>query len=335
MKLVAQDMERMQWDQEQARALKTYVKAILAKSVTEQLGALTADPSFQEQAKGLAAQMEVQNSQDKMVDRMLDRALKTSSLEHANVENTMLGKPSSLAAQPGMKVNSLVVPPSIRASSARSATRASALFPGRKAVAEKVDKPKRAAFGRSRQVQKSPTPEPPFWQKDDLISEEAEEYIKEVAYLFMRLAVASVMIHHGQEKLLSAQAFTKFAIDKYFSFLPAIGGSRVIWAYGAGAAQFGGPVLVALGIFSRLAAASMAGTMIGATYYSVITTGLEGFPLSKMAARVPIFHNYGFETPVIYFAIFAICAAVGPGKISVAQLLGWNEDKSLRGKIKQ
>jgi len=136
-------------------------------------------------------------------------------------------------------------------------------------------------------------------------------------------------------KILSAEAFTKFAIDKYFSFLPALGGSRVIWAYGAGAAQFVGPILLSLGVFSRLAALSMAGTMVGATYYSVITTGLEGFPLSKMASRVPIFHNYGFETPVLYFAIFALYAAAGPGKLSIAQALGWNDDKSLLGKIKQ
>jgi len=331
MKLLTQNLEmnQMQGDLEQAKYVEEQMKQILVESVTKQLRALTPDATMSD------PKLQMQSSQDKMVDQMLDRGLKASSLEHAHFQNTMLGKPSSLATQPGMKVNSVVVPPSMHASSARSAIRANAIFsPKQKAIAKKVDQPKRTLFGRSpKPPEPEPEPELPFWQKD--LTDEDEENIRETAYLFMRLAVASIMIHHGQEKILSAEAFTKFAIDKYFSFLPPIGDSRVIWAYGAGAAQFAGPLLVSLGVFSRLANVAMAGTMIGATYYSIITTGLEGFPLSKMAARVPIFHNYGFEAPVLYFAAFAVCAAIGPGKISVAQALGWNDDKSLLGKLKQ
>jgi uncharacterized membrane protein YphA (DoxX/SURF4 family) len=51
--------------------------------------------------------------------------------------------------------------------------------------------------------------------------------------------------------------------------------------------------------------------------------------------KVPVFHNYGFETPVLYLAIFLTIFASGPGKLSIAQALGWNDDKSLFGKIKQ
>jgi uncharacterized membrane protein YphA (DoxX/SURF4 family) len=54
-----------------------------------------------------------------------------------------------------------------------------------------------------------------------------------------------------------------------------------------------------------------------------------------MAGRVPVFHNYGFETPAVYSAIFALVAATGPGKFSLAQALGWNDGKSLPGKLKQ
>jgi len=345
MKLVTQNMEMPQAGeqnfQEQAKRVEEQMKAILTKSVTKQMEALPADPSFHEQAKMFAARM--QNSQDKMVDKMLDRRLKTSSLEHANLENAMLGKPSSPAVQPRMGMKSSMVLPSIGASSTRSAIRSSALQDGkskivrassfsglfgRKTVQDKVAKPNR---GFSRNRRSMPEPE----EEDEFISEEVEEYIKEAAFLFMRLAAASVMIHHGQEKILSAEAFTRFAIDKYFAFLPAIGGKRVVWAYFSGGVQAVGPILLSLGVFSRLAAVSLAGTMVGASYYSFVTTGLEGFPLSKMAAKVPVFHNYGFETPVLYLAIFALVAAAGPGKLSVAQALGWNDDKSLFGKIKQ
>merc|ERR1719160_2201076 len=234
--------------------------------------------------------------------------------------------------QSGMKVNSVVVPPSMHASATRSAIRANAIFsPKQKAIAKKVDQPKRTLFGRSpKPPEPEPEPELPFWQKD--LTDEDEENIRETAYLFMRLAVASIMIHHGQEKILSADAFTKFAIDKYFSFLP---GPHIFWTYSAGGVQFIGPILLSLGVFSRAAAISLAGTMVAAGYYSLASTGLEGFPLSKMASKVPIFHNYGFETPVLYLAIFLTVFASGPGKLSIAQALGWNDDKSLLGKIKQ
>jgi len=397
MKSVTQKMEMMQAGdpnfQVQAKHLQEQMKEILAKSVTDQMGALSADPGFQEQAKLFAEGM--QNSNDKMVDKMLDRGLKTSSFEHANLENAVLGKPSSIAAQPRSGIQSTIFRATQRSNRAPSILAASPKAPPpplkEKAgpfdwlgtalenmdyggVTPKNDRNvgtrgtyeyKRVAqskkprafstissrtfargkdqFPRRKTVSGraavATTVEEPLFDPLAIataeVSDEVQDTIQDAGVLFARLAVASVMIHHGQEKILSAEAFTKFAIDKYFSFLPPIGDSRVIWAYGAGAAQFAGPILVSLGVFSRLANVAMAGTMIGATYYSIITTGLEGFPLSKMAARVPIFHNYGFEAPVLYFAIFAVCAALGPGKISVAQALGWNDDKSLLGKLKQ
>merc|ERR1719191_2140975 len=314
MKPVTQNMEAMQAGDAKFQEAFEQMKVTFAKSMAEQMEALRSDPVSKGIAQTFASQMEpifadeqTQNAQEDMIEKMIDRTLQTSSLENVNLEKAVLGKPavqarnpsSNLAIQPRMGTKSFVAPPSVRASALPAPTpfqvRASSFFPNKKARQAAVKQPQRNRRGQ-------PAPEPE--EDDEFITPELQENINEAAYLVMRLAVASVMIHHGQEKILSAEAFTKFAIDKYFSFLPAIGGSRVIWAYGAGAAQFAGPILLSLGVFSRLAAASMAGTMIGATYYSVITTGLEGFPLSKMAARVPIFHNYGFETPVLYFALF-------------------------------
>jgi uncharacterized membrane protein YphA (DoxX/SURF4 family) len=179
----------------------------------------------------------------------------------------------------------------------------------------------------------------PKGEIDEFISDELQENFNEAAYLFMRLAVAAVMVHHGQEKILSAEMFTKFAIDKYFAFLP---GPHIYWTYIVGYIQYLAPFFMAIGIFSRAAGASLAGVMTGAFLQSVLQSGLEQFPYFEIAGLnqklkygIPIFHNYGFEVPLLYVAIFLVVAANGPGKFSIAQLIGWNDDKSLLGKLKQ
>mmetsp|Transcript_110280 Transcript_110280/g.206711 ORF Transcript_110280/g.206711 Transcript_110280/m.206711 type:complete len:407 (-) Transcript_110280:120-1340(-) len=176
-------------------------------------------------------------------------------------------------------------------------------------------------------------------ENEEFISEEFQENLNELAYLFMRLAVGAVMIHHGQEKILSSEMFTKFAIDKYFSFLP---GPHIYWTYLVGYIQYLAPFFMGLGIFSRAAAASLTGVMAGALFQDLIQNGWEKFPMFELAGLsqklkygVPIFHNYGFEVPLLYVAVFGLVAIKGPGKFSIAQLLGWNDDNSLLGKLKQ
>jgi putative oxidoreductase len=190
---------------------------------------------------------------------------------------------------------------------------------------------------------KTPVPEPeedPTDLSEKLIvSDELQQNVNELAILLARLIAAAVMFHHGQEKILSPEAFTRFTIDKYFSFLP---GPHLFWTYFAGYTQLIAPIFLSLGIFSRAAAVSLIGTMLGAFYFSFASGGTEGFPFFELAGLsatmkygVPSFHNYGFETPALYVAIFLMVAVGGPGKFSLAQLLGFNDDKSLFGKIKQ
>jgi len=165
------------------------------------------------------------------------------------------------------------------------------------------------------------------------ISDELQGDINQFAFLVMRLIAASVMFHHGQEKFLSAEMFTKYTMDAYFGFLP---GPHIYYTYAAGFVQAVAPFFVALGVFSRVAGVGLVGCMLGAFYYSLVTGGLEGFPFSNIAsAGVRTVHTYGFETPSLYIIIFAMVAIAGPGKFSISQLLGWNDDKSLFGKIKQ
>merc|ERR1712078_241063 len=136
--------------------------------------------------------------------------------------------------------------------------------------------------------------EPEF--SDDLFPEGALETLQDVAITLMRVGTAAMMIHHGQEKLLSAEMFTNFVMTKYFAFLP---GPAIAWTYAAGAVQAAAPIFLALGVASRPAAASLAGTTLAAMYYHLISTGTEGFPLSTMAEKVPVFHNYAFEGPFV------------------------------------
>ena len=167
---------------------------------------------------------------------------------------------------------------------------------------------------------------------NDLFPEGTLETLQDVAIALMRVGTAAVMLHHGQEKLLSAEMFNNFVMSKYFAFLP---GPGLAWTYAAGAVQAAAPAFLALGVASRPAAASLAGTTLAALYYHLASTGLEGFPLSTMAEKVPVFHNYAFEGPFMYLAIFLFFATAGPGKFAVSTALGWDKDKSLAGLLKQ
>jgi len=174
---------------------------------------------------------------------------------------------------------------------------------------------------------------------NELFSDEVQENLNELGYFLMRLFVAAMMIHHGQEKLLDAASFTKYTLDVQFKFLP---GPHLYWTYLIGSIQWLGPMFMTLGIFTRIAGASLTGVMVGAVLQSLLGGGLEGFPFfelgglgAKMPFMVPSYHNYGFETPLLYVAVFLMVAIKGPGKFSLSQLLGWNDDNSLFGKIKQ
>jgi uncharacterized membrane protein YphA (DoxX/SURF4 family) len=171
------------------------------------------------------------------------------------------------------------------------------------------------------------------------VSDDFQDNLTELGYAFARIAVAALMIHHGQEKLIDPATFTKYTLDKQFAFLP---GPHIWWAYLIGSIQWIAPAFVATGVFSRLAALALVAVMGGAFAQGIMAGGFEGFPFfelqglsAKMAFKVPAFHNYGFETPLLYISAFLLVAAAGPGKFSLAQLLGFNDDKTLLGKLKQ
>jgi uncharacterized membrane protein YphA (DoxX/SURF4 family) len=172
------------------------------------------------------------------------------------------------------------------------------------------------------------------------VSEEVQSTATDLGLLLMRLGVAAVMIHHGQEKILDADAFTKYTMDVYFKFLP---GSHLYWTYLIGLIQWLAPGGLIFGVGSRLAAGSLTAVMVGAFLQGIIAAGgFEGFPFfelgglgSKMPFMVPSYHNYGFETPLLYITIFLLLTVSGPGKFSLAERFGFNDDSTLVGKLKQ
>jgi len=151
---------------------------------------------------------------------------------------------------------------------------------------------------------------------------EDPEVLRDGALLILRLAISSMILHHGQEKYMSADLFTKYVIDSYFPYFP---GPHMNYTYLIAIIQFFGPFFLGSGVFSRIAAGGLAGTMGGAVFYHLLSTGPEGFPFTTLK-KVPVFHNYAFEAPVIYTATFFFLMISGPGRFSVSQLLGWNEE---------
>jgi len=172
------------------------------------------------------------------------------------------------------------------------------------------------------------------------VSDEVQTTATDLGLLLMRLGVAAVMIHHGQEKLLDADAFTKYTMDVYFKFLP---GNHLYWTYLIGLIQWLAPGGLIFGVGSRIAAGSLTAVMLGAFLQGIIAAGgFEGFPFfelgglgSKMPFMVPSYHNYGFETPLLYITIFLLLTVSGPGKFSLAERFGFNDDNTLLGKLKQ
>lgn len=211
---------------------------------------------------------------------------------------------------------------------ASSAVRRSALFPGQRAVNDPV-----ALFSKT---VAEPKPEEEdklaFLFSEDFLPD--DKFFSDVGFLIMRIAAASVMIHHGYEKVVCPDMFEKYTVDKHFAFLP---GDHLVWTYILGYIQLFGPLPIIAGVFSRVASGSLVAVMLAAFWDAITYSGWEGFPLTpmKFAKNIPTFHNYVFEAPVLYMAIFLVILVAGPGKFSLAQLLGFNDDKSFSGKLKQ
>merc|ERR1719221_2350497 len=82
--------------------------------------------------------------------------------------------------------------------------------------------------------------------------------LAELGVLFLRVLTATLIFHHGQDKLQNTAGFTNGVIATYFVFLP---GPPVFWTYLSAGFEIVGSFCLIMGLFARPAAVLLAGTM--------------------------------------------------------------------------
>jgi len=148
------------------------------------------------------------------------------------------------------------------------------------------------------------------------------EGIHSVPLVPLRIITGLLMIHHGSEGGVfpanfgtpEFQGFVDFIVKPYFGFLPV--GSPEFWAAVHDYVEFYGGILFALGFLTRPAALSLLGTMLGAVYFHLSATGLQGFPLGHVPS-----YSYDFEEPLLYCLIFLTFWFNGAGPLSVDSII--------------
>merc|ERR1719343_1593147 len=131
---------------------------------------------------------------------------------------------------------------------------------------------------------------------------------QEIGVLVLRLLVSLMLIHHGLQKLYNPAAFTANIVVKYFPFLP----HPLAWTWCAIVVELLGPLLIALGVLTRLMSFLLLCAMVVANAFHFLATGFEDFPIG-----VPAGGAYLFEPSLLCFAIFFYFLCNGPGKLAL------------------
>ena len=134
-------------------------------------------------------------------------------------------------------------------------------------------------------------------------------YFAGLSLLILRVVTASLMVHHGLDKLQHVEGFSNNVIAVYFPFLP---GPPEFWTYLSASFELGGSfILVVGGIFVRPAALLLMGTMVNAVAFQLMANGLQGYPFG-----VPSGGAYTFEPSLAFFGVTLYIALAGPGGFS-------------------
>jgi putative oxidoreductase len=129
------------------------------------------------------------------------------------------------------------------------------------------------------------------------------------------------MIHHGSEGGIGPanfgtaefNGFVDYIIKPYFGFLPF---SPDLWSAVHDYIEFFGGICFAIGFLTRPAALSLLVTMMGAVYFHLSSSGLQGFPLGHVSN-----YSYDFEEPLLYALIFLMFWFNGAGPLSVDSII--------------
>ena len=113
--------------------------------------------------------------------------------------------------------------------------------------------------------------------------------------LLLRLAIGTMMIHHGQDKLADPATFAaNYVVPLHLPF-------PLFLAHVAGYAEVFGSWMLILGVLAPFGALALSGTMAVAAYHHILTSGLN---------------LYVLELVVLYLGGSLALLLIGPGRFS-------------------
>ena len=134
--------------------------------------------------------------------------------------------------------------------------------------------------------------------------------IQSLGFLLLRIALGTMLIHHGYEKLENIQNFADAFVRPLHLPFP------IVSSYFAAFAEVVGSWMVICGLGTRLGALAILGTISFAIYHALFTSG---------------FNIYLLELLVLYWGGAACIVLSGPGNFSIDHLIKlrfFNNDSS-------
>ena len=124
--------------------------------------------------------------------------------------------------------------------------------------------------------------------------------IQSLGFLLLRIALGTMLIHHGYEKLENIENFADAFVRPLHLPFP------IVSSYFAAFAEIVGSWMVICGLGTRLGALAILGTISFAIYHAVFTSG---------------FNIYLLELLVLYWGGAACIVLSGPGNFSIDHLI--------------
>ena len=124
--------------------------------------------------------------------------------------------------------------------------------------------------------------------------------IQSLGFLLLRIALGTMLIHHGYEKLENIENFADAFVRPLHLPFP------IVSSYFAAFAEVVGSWMVICGLGTRLGALAILGTISFAIYHALFTSG---------------FNIYLLELLVLYWGGAACIVLSGPGNFSIDHLI--------------